>query len=49
MLNKGIILIFSLIFLSCGFDNNSENEITVELQNENVVVEESTTTSTSRQ
>ena len=47
MLNKGIILIFSLIFLSCGFDNNSENEITVELQNENVVVEESTTTSTS--
>ena len=47
MLNKGIILIFSLIFLSCGFDTNSENEITVELQNENVVVEESTTTSTS--
>ena len=46
MSNKVIILIFSLIFLSCGFGNNSENELTTEPQNDNVV-EETTTTSTS--
>ena len=46
MSNKVIILIFSLIFLSCGFGNNSENELTAEPQNDNVV-EETTTTSTS--